>query len=189
MNPRDNIEEELNIMFKKSCIIASLLSIIAGVPIALLLDGIAMKIGMGAVLIVGGFTFWMVIVYTLFNKVNDKRKYLVPLCVCALIATYSIVLVLCSTVFQNLPTAIRIFICISILLALLGIGYFGYKADSNEQKDNDVEVNETEGVKISPKPRYVYDKRTGLCVKPEKLCCDVLWTDTGPKYVEHIDED
>lgn len=189
MNPRDNIEEELNIMFKKSCIIASLLSIIAGVFIALLLDGIAMKIVMGAVLIMGGFAFWMVIVYTLFNKANNKHKYCVPLCVCALIVAYSIVFVLCSTFYRNLPTAIRMFICIFSLLALCGVGYFGYKAESNEQKNNEAEVNETEEIKVSPRPKLVYDERTALFVEPEKLCCDVLWTDIGPKYVEHIDED
>ena len=189
MNPRDNIEEELNIMFKKSCIIASLLSIIAGVLIALLLDGIAMKIVMGAVLIMGGFAFRIVIVYTLFNKANNKHKYCVPLCVCALIVAYSIVFVLCSTVYRNLPTSIRMFICISSLLALCGVGYFGYKAESNEQKNNEAEVNETEEIKLSPRPKLVYDERTALFVEPEKLCCDVLWTDTGPKYVEHIDED
>ena len=176
-------------MFKKSCIIASLLSIIAGVLIALLLDGIAMKIVMGAVLIMGGFASWIVIVYTLFNKANNKHKYCVPLCVCALIVAYSIVFVLCSTVYRNLPTSIRMFICISSLLALCGVGYFGYKAESNEQKNNEAEVNETEEIKLSPRPKLVYDERTALFVEPEKLCCDVLWTDTGPKYVEHIDED
>lgn len=174
-------------MSKKNCIIAGLLSIISGVLIALLLDGIAVKITMGMVMILGGFAFWMVIVYILFNKADNEHKYYVPLCICSLIATYSIVFALLGKEkYKDIPTVMHIIMTI-VCVTLLGVGYFAYKAMINEQKWD--KGDEDEEPRISPKPRFVYDNRTGLCVRPEKLCCDVIWTDKGPKYVEHIDED